>query len=35
MFGSDINVCNVMPSQALLIEDLRKNPDLDLIPKRF
>jgi hypothetical protein len=24
-----------MPSQALLIEDLRKNPDLDLIPKRF
>jgi len=35
LFGSDINVCNVMPSQALLIEDLRKNPDLDIIPKRF
>ena len=35
LFGSDINVCNVMPSQALLIEDLRNNPDLDLIPKRF
>ena len=35
LFGSNINVCNVMPSQALLIENLRKNPDLDLIPKRF
>ena len=35
LFGSNINVCNVMPSQALLIEDLRKNPDLDIIPKRF
>ena len=35
LFGSNINVCNVMPSQALLIEDLRKNPELDLIPKRF
>jgi len=35
LFGSDINVCNVMPSQALLIENLRKNPDLDSIPKRF
>ena len=35
LFGSDINVCNVMPSQALLIENLRQNPDLDLIPKRF
>ena len=35
LFGSNINVCNVMPSQALLIENLRKNPDLDIIPKRF
>jgi len=35
LFGSNINVCNVMPSQALLIENLRKNPDLDSIPKRF
>ena len=35
LFGSNINVCNVMPSQALLIENLRKNPYLDLIPKRF
>jgi len=35
LFGSNINVCNVMPSQALLIENLRKNPELDLIPKRF
>ena len=35
LFGSNINVCNVMPSQALLIENLRKHPDLDFIPKRF
>ena len=35
LFGSNINDCNVMPSQALLIENLRKNPNLDLIPKRF
>ena len=35
LFGSNINVCNVMPSQALLIENLRKNPDLDIVPKRF
>ncbi len=35
LFGTDINVCNIMPSQILLIDSLRYDPDLEIIPKRL
>ena len=35
LFGTDINVCNIMPSQILLINSLRNNPNLEIEPKRL
>ena len=35
LFGTDINVCNIMPSQILTLNSLRNDPELEIIPKRL